>query len=147
MLHIHLCKFQDPHRVMQCTTCQHTNYHHTTNHSRSLPTAWTASVMWYTYCKLACIIILVDFLLTYNFIFITTCLLINRPSSHDKKQLKLQQKNSHHKWIMTDNVLFDKNSRYSNLFINGHKLMIRIIEIKEILVKTNNDIPQKLLWM
>ena len=35
-LHVHLCGIQIIHGVTQCTTCQHTNYHHTTNHSRYL---------------------------------------------------------------------------------------------------------------
>ena len=35
-LYVHLCRFQMTHRVKQCTTCQHTNYHDNTNNNSGL---------------------------------------------------------------------------------------------------------------
>ena len=43
MKHIHLCIFQIPHGVKQCSTCQCTNYHDTTNESRYL--GWHALLL------------------------------------------------------------------------------------------------------
>ena len=57
MLHIHLCDFQISHGVEQSATCQHTNYHNTTN----LPTAWTALITCYMCRKLGLVQILQNF--------------------------------------------------------------------------------------
>ena len=53
MLHSLLYGFQITLKMKQCTTCQHTNYHNTTNHNRYVSMAWTASIMWYILYKLA----------------------------------------------------------------------------------------------
>ena len=36
-LHIHLCGFPITHNMKQCTTCQHTDYHDTTNNRENFP--------------------------------------------------------------------------------------------------------------
>ena len=48
ILHVHLCGFQIPHRVEQCTMCQCTNYHYTINHSEYLP--WLELLQSYDIC-------------------------------------------------------------------------------------------------
>ena len=43
MTSFHLCGFQISLGVKQCTTCQGTNYHNTTNHSGFLPPVWLSN--------------------------------------------------------------------------------------------------------
>ena len=65
-LHIDLCSFKTTQRVKQCTTCQHTNYHNTTNHSKISSIISIILVSWYMCCKLRCTKI------SQSFFFITT---------------------------------------------------------------------------
>ena len=60
-LYVHLCGFQIAHKVNQCTMCQRTNYHNTTNHSGYLNMVWTALVTWYLRRKLTRTSILQNF--------------------------------------------------------------------------------------
>ena len=70
-LHVYLCGFQITQRMKQCTTCQHTKYHHY-QHQQVPFTVWTTLVTWYTHCKFEWTKILQNFWLTlvYKYVYI-----------------------------------------------------------------------------